>query len=150
MIPSKPGERIKTDRRDACKLAQCLRAGDLTPVYVPDEQTEALRDLERVRAAAKKAETTARHQLSKFLPPSGTQVGGGSNWTLKHRAWIRQQAFKQEAHRRVLGRCDQDAGRCDRTGRATDGGHRGTGVDDAGTSWSPPCNRCGRGHDQAW
>ena len=102
LIPSKPGERIKTDRRDACKLAQCLRAGDLTPVYVPDEQTEALRDLERARAAAKKAETTARHQLSKFLLRQGRKWEGGSNWTLKHRAWIRQQAFKQEAHRRVL------------------------------------------------
>ena len=102
LIPSKPGERIKTDRRDACKLAQCLRAGDLTSVYVPDEQTEALRDLERARAAAKKAETTARHQLSKFLLRQGRKWEGGSNWTLKHRAWIRQQAFKQEAHRRVL------------------------------------------------
>ena len=102
LIPTKPGERIKTDRRDACKLARCFRAGDLTPVFVPDEQTEALRDLERAREAAKKAETTAKHQLSKFLLRQGRRWDGRSNWTLKHRAWIRQQTFEQEAHRRVL------------------------------------------------
>lgn len=102
LIPTRPGERIKTDRRDACKLAKCLRAGDLTPVYVPDEQTEALRDLERARAAAKRMETTAKQQLAKFLLRQGRRWEGGSNWTLKHRAWIRQQRFEQEAHRRVL------------------------------------------------
>ncbi len=102
LIPVKPGERIKTDRRDAAKLAVCLRSGDLTPVYVPDEETEALRDLERARTAAKNAETTAKHQLSKFLLRHGRRWDGGSNWTLKHRAWIRQQEFVQEAQRRVL------------------------------------------------
>lgn len=66
LIPSKPGERIKTDRRDALKRARCLRAGDLTPGYVPDEETEALRDLERARTAA---EITAKHQLGKFVGP---------------------------------------------------------------------------------
>lgn len=102
LIPVKPGERIKTDRRDAAKLAVCLRSGDLTPVYVPDEETEALRDLERARTAAKNAETTAKHQLSKFLLRHGRRWDGGSNWTLKHRAWIRQQEFAQEAQQRVL------------------------------------------------
>ncbi len=102
LIPKKPGERIKTDRRDAAKLARCLRAGDLTAVYVPDEDTEALRDLERARDAAKKAETTSKHQLSKFLLRHGRRWDDGSNWTLKHFAWIRQQSFEHEAQRRVL------------------------------------------------
>jgi len=102
LIPVKPGARIKTDRRDAAKLATCLRAGDLTPVYVPDEATEALRDLERARTAAKHAETTAKHQLSKFLLRHGRRWNGGSNWTLKHKAWIQQQTFDHEAQRRVL------------------------------------------------
>lgn len=102
LIPSKPGVRIKTDRRDAAKLAQCLRAGDLTPVYVPDTEVEALRDLERARTAAKNAETTTRHQLGKFLLRNGRRWDGGSNWTLKHLAWIRQQQFDHEAQRRVL------------------------------------------------
>ncbi len=102
LIPRKPGERIKTDRRDAAKLARCLRAGDLTEVYVPDAETEALRDLERARDAAKKAETAAKHQLGKFLLRQGRRWDGGSNWTRKHFAWIRRQEFEHEAHRRVL------------------------------------------------
>ena len=102
LIPTKPGERIKTDRRDAAKLARCLRAGDLTPVYVPDKDTEALRDLERARGAAKKAETVTKHQLGKFLLRQGRRWDGGSNWTLKHLAWIRRLEFEHEAHRRVV------------------------------------------------
>lgn len=102
LVPSKAGDRIKTDRRDAVKLAQCLRAGDLTAVWVPDEATEALRDLERAREAAKNAERAAKHQLGKFLLRHGRRWDGASNWTLKHRAWIRQQEFAHEALRRVL------------------------------------------------
>ena len=98
----KAGERVKTDRRDARKLARCLRAGDLTPVYVPEEATEALRDLERAREAAKKAEIAAKHQLGKFLLRQGRRFTEGSNWTQKHLASIRRQTFEHEAHRRVL------------------------------------------------
>ena len=105
LIPTKSGDRIKTDRRDACKLARCLRAGDLTAVYVPDEDTEALRDLERARDAAKKAETAARHQLGKFLLRHGRRWTEGSNWTQRHIAWIRSQEFEHEAHQRVLRDC---------------------------------------------
>jgi len=67
LVPQKSGLRIKTDRRDSKNLAHYLRSGDLTQVWIPDEQTEALRDLERTRDDAKNAERTARHQLSKFL-----------------------------------------------------------------------------------
>jgi transposase len=102
LIPRKPGERIKTDRRDAAKLARCLRAGDLTPVYVPDADTEALRDLERARDAAKKFETASKHQLGKFLLRQGRRWDGATNWTVKHLAWVRTQSFEHEAHRRVL------------------------------------------------
>jgi len=102
LIPRKPGERIKTDRRDAIKLAACLRAGDLTAVYVPDSETEALRDLERARTAAKNAETSCKHQLGKFLLRHGRRFEDGSNWTLRHMAWIRTQQFEHEAQRRVL------------------------------------------------
>lgn len=103
LIPKKPGERVKTDRRDACKLARCLRAGDLTSVYIPDEPTEALRDLERARDAAKGAEKRAKQQLGKFLLRQGRRWHGATNWTQAHLAWIRRQSFEQEAHRRVLG-----------------------------------------------
>lgn len=102
LIPTRPGDRVKTDRRDAANLARCHRAGDLTAVYVPDADTEALRDLERARDAAKNAERTAKQQLGKFLLRQGRRWDGGSNWTLKHLDWIRRQEFEHEAHRRVL------------------------------------------------
>ena len=67
LVPVKAGDRVKTDRRDAAKLARSYRAGDLTPVWVPDAAHEALRDLVRAREAAKKDQLRARHRLGKFL-----------------------------------------------------------------------------------
>ena len=67
LVPVKAGDRVKTDRRDALKLARSYRAGDLTPVWVPDAAHEALRDLVRAREAAKKDQLRARHRLGKFL-----------------------------------------------------------------------------------
>ena len=63
LVPTKAGDRVKTDRRDAEKLARCYRAGDLTAVWVPDAAHEALRDLVRAREAAKKDQLRARHRL---------------------------------------------------------------------------------------
>jgi len=71
LVPVKAGDRVKTDRRDAEKLARCYRSGDLTAVWVPDEGPEALRDLVRAREAAKQYQTRARHRLRKFLLRSG-------------------------------------------------------------------------------
>ena len=62
LVPVKPGDRVKTDRRDAVKLARSYRAGDLTPVWVPDAAHEALRDLVRAREAAKQDQLRARHR----------------------------------------------------------------------------------------
>ncbi len=67
LVPVKAGDRVKTDRRDALKLARSYRAGDLTAVWVPDAAHEALRDLVRAREAAKQDQLRARHRLSKFL-----------------------------------------------------------------------------------
>jgi transposase len=71
LIPKKPGERIKTDRRDACKLAGALRNGDLTAVWVPDEEQEALRDLTRARDDLKVQERKARQQLNAYVLRQG-------------------------------------------------------------------------------
>jgi len=71
LVPLKAGDRVKTDRRDAEKLARCYRSGDLTAVWVPDEGSEALRDLVRAREAAKQDQLRARHRLGKFLLRSG-------------------------------------------------------------------------------
>ena len=102
LVPEKAGDRVKTDRRDAVKLARFLRSGDLTEVHVPEADTEAMRDLERSRDDAKNAERTARHQLSKFLLRHGRRYEGKTAWTLAHLTWIRSQVFDHEAHNRVL------------------------------------------------
>jgi transposase len=90
LVPVKAGDRVKTDRRDAEKLAKCHRAGDLTPVWVPDRAHEALRDLVRARLAAKRDQLRARHRLSKFLLRHGRRAPEDIGaWTLKHLEWAR-------------------------------------------------------------
>lgn len=90
LIPTKAGDRVKTDRRDAEKLARCHRAGELTPVWVPDAAHEALRDLVRAREAAKKDQLRHRHRLGKFLLRHGKRpVNAGTPWTQKYLNWIR-------------------------------------------------------------
>ena len=95
LVPVKPGDRVKTDRRDALKLAQCYRAGDLTPVWVPDAEQEALRDLVRAREAAKKDQLRARHRLGKFLLRQGRRRPAHLKmaWTARHLDWIRALRF---------------------------------------------------------
>ena len=103
LVPVKPGDRVKTDRRDALKLARSYRAGDLTPVWVPDAGHEALRDLVRAREAAKKDQLRARHRLSKFLlrqgrrPPAATKA-----WTQAYLAWVKSVRFAHAAQEATL------------------------------------------------
>lgn len=99
LIPVKTGDKVKTDRRDSEKLARCLRSGDLTDVWVPTIETEALRDLVRTREDAKADELRARHRLSKFLLRHGRHRPKDMKkaWTIKHLRWVRQQSFEQVA-----------------------------------------------------
>src|ERR1700689_600858 len=104
LVPVKAGDRVKTDRRDAMKLAHSYRAGDLTPVWVPDAAHEALRDLVRAREAAKRDQLRARHRLSKFLlrqgrrPPTGFKA-----WTMKYMEWVKREVhFEQMAQEATL------------------------------------------------
>jgi transposase len=101
LIPRKPGERIKTDRRDAVSLARLHRAGELTPVWVPDPAHEAMRDLVRARLAAVRALRQARQQLSGFLLRHGRHYGRPA-WTLMHRRWLSGLRFEQAVHHVVL------------------------------------------------
>lgn len=101
LIPRKVGVRVKTDRRDSRSLAQYLRSGELTAVWVPDEATEALRDLERLRDDAKRAEKAAQQQLGKFLLRHG-RIWSRTAWTKTHLEWISRQQFGHEAQQRVL------------------------------------------------
>src|ERR1022692_5045725 len=98
LIPTKAGDRVKTDRRDAERLARCYRAGELTAVWVPDAAHEALRDLVRAREAAKKDQLRHRHRLGKFLLRHGKRPGEGIKaWTLKYMAWVQQVDFAEAA-----------------------------------------------------
>ncbi len=98
LVPTKAGDRVKTDRRDAEKLARCHRAGELTAVRVPSAAQEALRDLVRAREAAKKDQLKARHRLGKFLLRHGRQRPEGIKaWTKKHREWIKSHVRFEEA-----------------------------------------------------
>jgi transposase len=97
LVPTKAGDRVKTDRRDAEKLARCHRAGDLTAVWVPDAAHEALRDLVRAREAAKKDQLRAKHRLSKFLLRHGRrQPDGMKAWTKAWLEWVKAQVHFEE------------------------------------------------------
>jgi transposase len=96
------GDRVKTDRRDAIKLARFLRAGELVGVAPPDEEVEALRDVLRAREDAVFAQRRARQQLSAFLLRHDRKWPGKSSWTDKHLIWVRSQCFASEAQQQVL------------------------------------------------
>ena len=103
LVPVKSGDRVKTDRRDALKLARSYRAGDLTAVWVPDAAHEALRDLVRAREAAKKDQLRARHRLGKFLLRHGRRPPTAMNtWTQRHLEWVKTVHFAQGAQEATL------------------------------------------------
>src|SRR5882672_1439286 len=103
LVPVKAGDRVKTDRRDAEKLARSHRSGDLTAVWVPDEGSEALRDLVRAREAAKKDQLRARHRLGKFLLRQGRRAPTVMDaWTQKHLRWVKTVHFEHAAQEATL------------------------------------------------
>jgi transposase len=104
LIPRKPGDRINTDRRDAINLAKLHRAGELTPVWVPDQAHEAIRDLVRARQATVRSLRQARQQLSGFLLRHGHHYHRPV-WTLLHRRWLSSLKFDQANHHIVLEDC---------------------------------------------
>ena len=106
LVPKKAGDRVKTDRRDALKLARSHRSGDLTAVWVPDEDSEALRDLVRQREAAKQDQLRARHRLTKFLLRTGRRPTLGLKaWTERYMAWLEQIRYTQPAQQATLVDC---------------------------------------------
>lgn len=102
-IPRQPGEKIKTDRRDAIKLARLLRSGDLSGVWVPDVEQEAMRDLTRARGDMKQQQLKARQQLGAFLlRHSCVYTAGKSRWTKRHYNWLEEVRFDNPLHQIVL------------------------------------------------
>ncbi len=97
MIPKQNGKKVKTDRIDAENLAHYLRSGDLTDVWVPDETTESIRNLVRLREDARIARLKSRQQLNHFLLRKGRIYPRKTHWGLTHMRWIDTQKFTEEA-----------------------------------------------------
>lgn len=102
LIPKKPGDRVKTNRRDAVGLAKLLRAGELTAVWVPDEGHEAIRDLVRARAAAVESQRVHRQQVSGFMLKHGRVFQRQKAWTMRYLRWLQEQKFDHPAHQIAL------------------------------------------------
>lgn len=125
LTPMKAGDRVKTDRRDAEKLARCYRNGDLTAVWVPDAAHEALRDLVRARVVAKEDQRRARHRLGQLLLRHGVRKPEGMTaWKSVHRTWLNQLHFEQRALQLAfedyLAEVDHAAERLERLEKAID------------------------------
>lgn len=102
LIPKKPGDRVKTNRRDAVSLTKLLRAGELTAVWVPDERHEAMRDLSRARLAAKKDLQGKRQQISSLMLRLGRCYPGKTTWGPAHMKWLMSQKLEYREQRMVL------------------------------------------------
>ena len=102
LIPKKTGDRVKTDRRDSISLARLHRAGELTAVWVPDGQQEALRDLTRAREDMKHLQRQAKQRLLAFLLRHGKRYDGKSNWTQAHFRWLEKVKFDQPVQQIVM------------------------------------------------
>src|SRR6266511_2661401 len=97
LIPTAPGDRVKTDSRDCRRLARLHRAGELVAIRIPTVAEEAVRDLCRTRSDLVADRTRARHRLSKFLLRHGRPWRGGNAWTLTHERWLLSQRFSEPA-----------------------------------------------------
>lgn len=102
LTPRKPGERVKTDRRDAAKLVRLFRAGELTAIHVPTEAQEGVRDLTRCRDDVRADIVRWRHRVLKLLARHGRIYQAGKNWTQAHWTWLRGQRFDDAALARTL------------------------------------------------
>lgn len=102
LIPKKPGDKVKTDKRDADQLARLLRAGDLTPVYVPNAGDEAIRDLSRAREDALLVLKSARQRLKSFLLRHNIRYAGTANWSETHLRWLADEVHLPFAAQKVV------------------------------------------------
>lgn len=102
LIPKKAGERVKTDKRDALKLALLLRSGDIEPIYVPEPEDEAMRDLSRARETAMKDLKDAKYQLKAMLLRNNIRCEVQDNWSAKHLRWLTELILPHPSQQIVL------------------------------------------------
>lgn len=112
LIPKKPGDRVKTDRRDCVSLARQFRSGDLTAVWVPSEDQEAIRDLTRAREDMKALERHSRQRLGAFLLRNGRLYSGRSKWTQAHFRWLETVKFEAPVQQIVFQEYVDTVKRC--------------------------------------
>jgi transposase len=102
LIPTRSGDRVKTDKRDAKKLARLHRSGELTAVHIPDVEDEVIRDLCRARTDAMEDQTRAKHRLTMFLLRNGHRYTGRSSWTEAHRRYLRELVLVDPIQKLIL------------------------------------------------
>lgn len=102
LIPKKPGDRVKTDKRDAMMLAKLLKSEDLTPIYVPEPEDEAVRDLSRAREVAMKDLKDAKYQLKAMLLRNNINCKTKDNWSAAHLRWLTELVLPHPAQQIVL------------------------------------------------
>ncbi len=107
LIPKKPGDKVKTDKRDAMKLAKLLKSEDLTPIYVPEPEDEAVRDLSRAREVAMKDLKDAKYQLKAMLLRNDINCKIKDNWSASHLRWLTELILPHPAQQIVLQECIQ-------------------------------------------
>ena len=102
LIPKKPGDKVKTDKRDALNLAHRLKVADLTPIYVHEPEDEAIRDLSRARESAMNDLKQAKYQLKALLLRNNIRYDGTANWSLKHLRWLTELILPHPCQQIVL------------------------------------------------
>ena len=105
LIPKRPGDRIKTDKRDALMLTRLLKNADVSPIYVPEPEDEAIRDLSRIRETAMHDLKKAKQRMKLFLLRNHIQYGGSDRWGPKHRRWLTELILPHPAQQVVLQEC---------------------------------------------
>ena len=107
LIPKKPGDKVKTDKRDAMMLAKLLKSEDLSPIYVPEPEDEAVRDLSRAREVAMKDLKDAKYQLKAMLLRNDINCKVKDNWSAPHLRWLTELVLPHPAQQIVLQECIQ-------------------------------------------
>jgi transposase len=102
LIPKKPGNRIKTDKCDALMLTELLKLGAINPIYVPEPEDEAVRDLSRARERSMKDLNDAKYQLKALLLRNNIRYDGTANWSMKHLRWLTEIILPHPAQQLVL------------------------------------------------
>ena len=142
-IPKKASDRVKTDRRDAMQLARLLRSGDLTPVYIPSVEDEAIRDVVRAREDVLKDLKAAKVRLKAFLLRQDIRYEGRANWTAAHLRWLANVVCPTPAQQMVFQEIRPGGLRADRApaalGSRTASPWSRAG---AGRRWSKPSKPC--------